>query len=148
MRPKRFELLTLWFVARYSIQLSYGRIIKQDSIFFITSEIGFVCCCYPKLGRGYWDRTSDNRVKVCGVAATLTPIILLVWVGGFEPPASEFQAPPSTKLTIYPVKNLPYRNTLASQVPWDGLFTVRSMFLYGRSSGTRTHNSRIKSPIL
>jgi hypothetical protein len=24
-RPKRFELLTPWFVARYSIQLSYGR---------------------------------------------------------------------------------------------------------------------------
>ena len=26
--------------------------------------------------------------------------------------------------------------------------TVRNVFLYGRSSGTRTHNSRIKSPIL
>lgn len=25
-RPERFELPTLWFVARYSIQLSYGRI--------------------------------------------------------------------------------------------------------------------------
>jgi len=25
-RPKRFELLTPWFVAKYSIQLSYGRI--------------------------------------------------------------------------------------------------------------------------
>jgi hypothetical protein len=24
-RPKRFELLTPWFVAKYSIQLSYGR---------------------------------------------------------------------------------------------------------------------------
>ena len=24
VHPKRFELLTLWFVARYSIQLSYG----------------------------------------------------------------------------------------------------------------------------
>ena len=27
-RPERFELPTLWFVARYSIQLSYGRVIK------------------------------------------------------------------------------------------------------------------------
>ena len=25
-RPERFELPTAWFVARYSIQLSYGRI--------------------------------------------------------------------------------------------------------------------------
>ena len=25
-RPERFELPTLWFVARYSIQLSYGRL--------------------------------------------------------------------------------------------------------------------------
>jgi hypothetical protein len=24
-RPRRFERLTAWFVARYSIQLSYGR---------------------------------------------------------------------------------------------------------------------------
>ena len=24
-------------------------------------------------GRGYWDRTSDDRVKVCSVTATLTP---------------------------------------------------------------------------
>ena len=27
-RPERFELPTAWFVARYSIQLSYGRIRK------------------------------------------------------------------------------------------------------------------------
>ncbi len=26
-RPERFELPTTWFVARYSIQLSYGRIV-------------------------------------------------------------------------------------------------------------------------
>jgi hypothetical protein len=25
-RPERFELPTTWFVARYSIQLSYGRL--------------------------------------------------------------------------------------------------------------------------
>ena len=28
-RPKRFELLTPWFVAKYSIQLSYRRIWKD-----------------------------------------------------------------------------------------------------------------------
>ena len=29
-RPKRFELLTPWFEAKYSIQLSYGRINTRD----------------------------------------------------------------------------------------------------------------------
>ena len=29
-RPERLELPTAWFVARYSIQLSYGRILKLD----------------------------------------------------------------------------------------------------------------------
>ena len=27
-RPERFELPTTWFVARYSIQLSYGRVLE------------------------------------------------------------------------------------------------------------------------
>ena len=27
-RPERFELPTAWFVARYSIQLSYGRVFQ------------------------------------------------------------------------------------------------------------------------
>ena len=27
-RPERFELPTAWFVARYSIQLSYGRVLE------------------------------------------------------------------------------------------------------------------------
>jgi hypothetical protein len=29
-RPKRFELLTPWFVAKYSIQLSYGRLREPN----------------------------------------------------------------------------------------------------------------------
>ena len=29
VRPERFELPTTWFVARYSIQLSYGRIVRR-----------------------------------------------------------------------------------------------------------------------
>jgi hypothetical protein len=28
-RPERFELPTPWFVARYSIQLSYGRAVRN-----------------------------------------------------------------------------------------------------------------------
>ena len=29
-RPERFELPTAWFVARYSIQLSYGRVSRRE----------------------------------------------------------------------------------------------------------------------
>tara|TARA_Y100001960_G_scaffold84541_1_gene90308 strand:+ start:967 stop:1194 length:228 start_codon:yes stop_codon:yes gene_type:complete len=29
-RPERFELPTTWFEARYSIQLSYGRVLESD----------------------------------------------------------------------------------------------------------------------
>jgi hypothetical protein len=29
-RPERFELPTPWFVAKYSIQMSYGRAKEQD----------------------------------------------------------------------------------------------------------------------
>ena len=36
VRPERFEHPTTWFDARYSIQLSYGRV--SDSHFYITSE--------------------------------------------------------------------------------------------------------------
>ena len=30
-RPERFELPTAWFVARYSIQLSYGRVVWSEN---------------------------------------------------------------------------------------------------------------------
>jgi hypothetical protein len=39
-RPERFELPTTWFVARYSIQLSYGRecqIIKDNHVVVVTT---------------------------------------------------------------------------------------------------------------
>ena len=38
VRPERFERPTLWFVARYSIQLSYGRILQ---IKFLAETKGF-----------------------------------------------------------------------------------------------------------
>jgi len=33
-RPERFERPTPWFVAKYSIQLSYGRAVKKTPSFF------------------------------------------------------------------------------------------------------------------
>ena len=33
VRPERFELPTAWFVARYSIQLSYGRMFPWKGLF-------------------------------------------------------------------------------------------------------------------
>ncbi len=32
VRPERFELPTLWFEAKCSIQLSYGRVVKVSNI--------------------------------------------------------------------------------------------------------------------
>ena len=37
-RLERFELPTTWFEARYSIQLSYGRIHKRGTIYQITDQ--------------------------------------------------------------------------------------------------------------
>ena len=31
-RPERFELPTTWFEARYSIQLSYGRVVEMNDL--------------------------------------------------------------------------------------------------------------------
>jgi hypothetical protein len=42
VRPKRFELLTPWFVAKYSIQLSYGRVrvIIREMTCFLKLKLG------------------------------------------------------------------------------------------------------------
>ena len=34
VRPERFERPTLWFVARYSIQLSYGRTVIDCTYYY------------------------------------------------------------------------------------------------------------------
>ena len=48
VRPERFELPTLWFVAKYSIQLSYGRTV----VFITEPKIdyqAFGCYAIPTL---------------------------------------------------------------------------------------------------
>ena len=39
VRPERFELPTFWFVARHSIQLSYGRTVAENSITSNTARL-------------------------------------------------------------------------------------------------------------
>ena len=66
-RPERFELPTAWFVARYSIQLSYGRILERRILVVLIDSVNLrrrtvktprqdARCCYVRgspLGRGY-----------------------------------------------------------------------------------------------
>ncbi len=53
-RPERLELPTTWFEARYSIQLSYGRI--GHSVYLEVYRLGFCremeCAAYRKLASG------------------------------------------------------------------------------------------------
>ena len=57
-----------WYPARES-----NPSLRLERPLFLTDKLAGY-----KFGRGYWVRTSDNRVKVCGVTATLTPNIFLI----------------------------------------------------------------------
>ena len=72
-RPERLELPTTWFEARYSIQLSYGRI--GHSVYLEVYRLGFCremeCAAYRKLAYGgNWHRN----------AADSNPLTLSGWV--------------------------------------------------------------------
>ena len=47
VRPERFELPTLWFVAKYSIQLSYGRTLSTSSYYQTFCTTGICDSCQP-----------------------------------------------------------------------------------------------------
>ena len=61
-RPERFELPTTWFVARYSIQLSYGRVVFKGGD-PTTTPFRPANKDNPKKNR-YLGATSDSRQAV------------------------------------------------------------------------------------
>jgi hypothetical protein len=48
VRPERIELPTSWFVAKHSIQLSYGRIVADLRLWIIAETEAFRRTCPPK----------------------------------------------------------------------------------------------------
>ncbi len=73
-RPERFELPTPWFVARYSIQLSYGRVAGAHSI------RGFGVWCTPARGGNYRQflglRALKPNLKVRDLSPALWPALV------------------------------------------------------------------------
>jgi hypothetical protein len=65
VRPERFELPAFWFVARRSIQLSYGRTVFSTT------------CDLPRFDRppicgNYYNENSDPRRRHCSSFAALS----------------------------------------------------------------------------
>src|ERR1035441_5162852 len=65
VRPERFELPTLWFVAKYSIQLSYGRTVWFQAK-PCTEYQGFAGCANSPVGRIHRNRKilGKNQTRV------------------------------------------------------------------------------------
>ena len=68
MRPERFELPTPWFVAKYSIQMSYGRLRGADYTQEIVQDKPASALCSPRIVsiQCFWlARTFLARVWIC-----------------------------------------------------------------------------------
>jgi hypothetical protein len=65
VRPKRFELLTPWFVAKYSIQLSYGRVRRElyANLVLFPAEIKQFAINTPVFGGERGIRTLDTDLS-------------------------------------------------------------------------------------
>ncbi len=61
-RPERFELPTAWFVARYSIQLSYGRTLKLFLLSLPERLLG-TSCASPLWGSSRVALVVQNRSR-------------------------------------------------------------------------------------
>src|ERR1700751_2134626 len=62
-RPERFELPTFWFVARRSIQLSYGRFLRAAHVSTTCPE------CHPARGYG-----GERGIRTLDGLLTHTPL--------------------------------------------------------------------------
>jgi hypothetical protein len=89
-RPERFELPTTWFVARYSIQLSYGRVLETNVTHF-TDFIANVKQSFQLLiGEGgirtldgaFWPHTplAGERLQPLGHLSKAAPVMKLAFL--------------------------------------------------------------------
>ena len=74
-RPERFELPTTWFVARYSIQLSYGRL----KLVCLNYSLPLPSLAFIQLG--LLPRASRMRLAHLGIPASASPGVKLRFTG-------------------------------------------------------------------
>ena len=81
-RPERFELPTSWFVARRSIQLSYGRNGQTDGHAFADCigavRVRLECSARPRQGREYYHINYGSLGQFLGIPQICSRRLLVV----------------------------------------------------------------------